>query len=202
MKELGQEQPRIRSGEAGESRIEAEALFREHSVFVARFLRHIGVPVADLDDVVQEVFLVAHKKGGYVSGPGQPRTWLAAIAIRLQRSRLRGRILRQRQLDALALDAMNLGAQETGDASERLMSAEFVQRALDSLDLDHRATFVLYEIEGKPCEDIARALGVPVGTVYSRLYHARRKFLREYAALGAEPAEPALLPRRYVAEGA
>jgi RNA polymerase sigma-70 factor (ECF subfamily) len=58
-----------------------------------------------------------------------------------------------------------------------------VQQALDTLDHEHRAAFVLYEIEGETCDAIAISFGVPVGTIYSRLHFARRRFLAAYAAL-------------------
>jgi len=62
-----------------------------------------------------------------------------------------------------------------------------VQRALDTLDLEHCAAFVLYEFAGESCEAIAASLSIPVGTVYSRLHHARRRFEQAYAALCEQP---------------
>jgi RNA polymerase sigma-70 factor (ECF subfamily) len=51
-----------------------------------------------------------------------------------------------------------------------------VQRALDTLDLEHRAVFVLFELAGESCEEIAAALRISLGTVHSRLHAARIKF--------------------------
>jgi len=170
----------------------AEALFRAHAGFVASFLRRLSVPEADVDDLVQEVFVIAHRKGGYVTGPAQPRTWLGAIALRVAQS---GRRSRQRHPSALSD-----GAAPADTASERLDPAEQletqralqrVQRALDQLSLEHRATFVLFEIEGESCDNIAAALQVPLGTVYSRLHAARRRFLSAYET--AEVADTAQL---------
>jgi RNA polymerase sigma-70 factor (ECF subfamily) len=182
-----------------EGRIDAEALFRAHAPFVAAFLHRLGTPQSEVDDLVQEVFLVAHRKGGYVPGAGQPRTWLAAIALRVARSGHRSRSRRREAPEELALDSLVYGGKDPGEALEIQKSLARVQQALQTLDLEHRAAFVLYEIEGEPCETIAASFDVPVGTIYSRLHHARRRFLEAYSDLGQEGPN-ALRPR--LAEGA
>jgi RNA polymerase sigma-70 factor (ECF subfamily) len=183
-----------------EGRIGAEALFRAHAAFVAAFLHRLGVPASEVDDLVQEVFLVAHRKGGYVPGPGRPRTWLAEIALRVASSvrRARGRRTQRERLDGVAVEGARSTARDAAEVLEVRNSLRRVQQALETLDIEHRAAFVLYEIEGENCESIAASFGVPIGTVYSRLHHARRRFLDAYAALAEDGAE--LRPR--FAEGA
>jgi RNA polymerase sigma-70 factor (ECF subfamily) len=178
---------RVTEHEQAEERIGAEALFRAHATFVARFLHRLGAPPSDIDDGVQEVFLIAHRKGGYVAGAGKPRTWLGAIAVRVASSTRRARLRRREDADELGLHALASSAHDPQHAFEARASLERVQRALDTLDLEHRAAFVLYEIEGQSCENIAASFGVPIGTVYSRLHHARRRFTEAYAALDAAP---------------
>jgi len=170
-------------GAGAEGRLDAQALFRAHAVFVASFLQRIGTPTADVDDLVQEVFLVVHRKGGYVPGPGRPRTWLAAIALHVARTGRRTRGRRREQPDEDALLAVSSTSTPDAELEARRALAR-MQRALDGLDLEHRAAFVLYELDGESCEAIASAFGVPIGTVYSRLHHARRRFTSAYAALG------------------
>ncbi len=182
-----------------EGRLDAEALFRAHAPFVAAFLHRLGTAAADVDDLVQEVFLVAHRKGGYVPGAGQPRTWLAAIALHVARSGRRARSRRRDVMDETALQAAASVAPDPAEALELRKSLQRVQRALQALDLGHRAAFVLYEIEGEPCESIAASFGVPIGTIYSRLHHARRRFQEAYA-VAAQDDPGALRPR--LAEGA
>jgi RNA polymerase sigma-70 factor (ECF subfamily) len=177
-----------------EGRLDAQALFRAHAVFVASFLQRIGTPMAEVDDLVQEVFLVVHRKGGYVPGAGQPRTWLAAIALRVARTGRRARGRRREQPDDDVLQRASSTDTPDAELDARLALAR-MQRALEGLDLEHRAAFVLYELEGESCEAIARAFGVPVGTVYSRLHHARRRFVSAYAALGGEDGARRLRPR-------
>ena len=168
--------------------MDVEALFRAYAPFVASFLSRLGVPQADVDDRVQEVFLVAHRKGGYVPGAGQPRTWLAAIALRIASTGRRAQ--RRRREDAasgLAIDGAVARNGDPADALELQRALERVQRALDALDVEHRAAFVLYELEGESCEAIAASFGIPVGTVYSRLHIARKRFSQSYEALAGEP---------------
>ncbi len=59
--------------------------------FVAGFLRRLGVEAPELDDAVQEVFLTAHRRGGFVAGAAQPTTWLAEIALRVASDMRRSR---------------------------------------------------------------------------------------------------------------
>lgn len=174
---------KIRATSLASERQSAEALFREHAKFISDFLHRLGVHEPDIDDTVQEVFMVAHQKGGYSPGPARPRTWLAAIAVRLAAASRRSRARRREDYDTVALEAARVEGRNPASAAEIAESLLRVQQALDRVDVDHRAVFVLYEMEGESCDAIAAALEVPVGTVYSRLHHARRRFQEAYAQL-------------------
>jgi RNA polymerase sigma-70 factor, ECF subfamily len=164
--------------------MDVEALFRAYAPFVASFLVRLGVVAADVDDRVQEVFLIAHRKGGFVPGAGQPRTWLAAIAVRVASTSRRTQRRRREETDSgQVLEHSVARGGDPGEALELRRALERVQRALDTLDVEHRAAFVLYELEGESCEAIAASFGVPIGTVYSRLHHARKRFSGAYAEL-------------------
>jgi RNA polymerase sigma-70 factor (ECF subfamily) len=168
--------------------MDVEALFRAYAPFVASFLARLGVVAADVDDRVQEVFLIAHRKGGYTPGAGQPRTWLAAIATRVASTGRRSQ--RRRREDVGHHGLLEQSAARAGDPAEALelqRALQRLQRALDTLEVEQRAAFVLYELEGESCEAIAAAFDVPIGTVYSRLHNARKRFLRAYAELADDP---------------
>jgi RNA polymerase sigma-70 factor (ECF subfamily) len=158
--------------------IDTESLFREHSRFVASFLRHMGASESDLDDLLQDVFVLAHRKGGYLPGPAAPRTWLASLAIRVVVARRRTHA-RRPQASALVESLVDAG-RGPADVLEARRSLERVQAALEHMSLEHRAAFILFEIEGETCESIAAMWDVPVGTVYSRLHTARKRFLVAY----------------------
>ena len=154
-------------------RIGAADLFRAHGAFVAGFLVRLGAARVDVDDLTQEVFLVAHRRGGYAPGAARPTTWLAEIAIRVLSTHRRTKRRRPEQPASEALDATHHGGAAPDEHAASRNALARVQECLDGLDEEHRAVFVLFELEGEPCPAIAAALGLPVGTVYSRLHHAR-----------------------------
>ncbi len=175
-------------------RLDAGSLFRRWAAFVAGLLARAGVAPGDLDDAVQEVFLTAHRRGGFVADRAHEKTWLAEIAIRVASNYRRSK--RRSRIDGADRDVARTPSPHAGpgDAAEIRERIERVARALDVLPLAQRVAFVLYEIEGETCEAIARGIGVPVGTVYSRLHVARRAFRAAYDA-GEDPrddAEPAV----------
>lgn len=161
----------------------AEGLFRAHAPFVARFVARLGVESAAIDDVVQEVFLTVHRIGGYQAGAAKPTTWLAEIALRVvsthKRSARRARVVS----DQDALDRAVSTSPGPEEAVHDRAALDRVQQALDRLDDNRRAVFVLFELMGERCEDIADGLGIPIGTVFSRLSVARREFQKAHARL-------------------
>jgi RNA polymerase sigma-70 factor (ECF subfamily) len=171
--------------------LDGGALFRAHGRFVASFLVQLGVERPDLDDAMQEVFLTAHRRGGFSEGPAQPTTWLAEIALRVASTMRRTR--RRRRVGLIAAStrepAMTSTPFEAAAAAEALVR---VQRALDTLSLEHRAVFVLFELEGASCESIAAGMRIPIGTVYSRLHTSRTGFQEAYARL--DPADASAPP--------
>ena len=159
----------------------AGALFRAHGPFVAGFLSKMGAARHDLDDLLQEVFLVAHRRGGFVPGPARATTWLAEIAVRVLSTHRR--TLRRRPTvpeDEGAHQAASAAASPESIASSR-EDLTRLERCLDGLDADHRAVFVLFELEAQSAAEIATGLGVPVGTVHSRLFNARKRVLAAWA---------------------
>ena len=169
--------------------VSAEALFRDHSAFVACFLRRLGAAPDEIDDLVQDVFLVAHRRGGFTLGVAHPRTWLAEIGLRLVSSARRKSIPRRTAPTAAeivaSVPATTASPFETVAAGQALQR---VQQAIDTMDLDHRTVFLLYELEGDSCESISAAMRIPLGTVHSRLHTARRSFRAAYERLNRQPS--------------
>jgi RNA polymerase sigma-70 factor, ECF subfamily len=160
-------------------RIAAETLFQAYAGFVAKFLQHLGVPLRDVDDLVQDVFMTVHRKGGYVAGAAMPRTWLAAIAVRMAQNSRRAQ-RRGRHFTACLAQELVPESADPAKQVELQRGLESVQRALENMPVEQRAAFVLYELQGETCESIAAAWNVPLGTVYSRLHSARRTFMNAY----------------------
>jgi RNA polymerase sigma-70 factor (ECF subfamily) len=134
------------------------------------------VPLAQADDVVQEVFLVVHRKRAQFEGRSTFKTWLYGITLRVARvHRARSR----RAACDQAVDAELVRAPEAARPDERAQSAEaarLVEGILDGLDDEQREVFVLAELEELSAPEIAEVLCVKLNTVYSRLRLARAAF--------------------------
>jgi RNA polymerase sigma-70 factor (ECF subfamily) len=144
----------------------------------------------EASDVVQETFLRAYLRLATFHEGSQLFTWLYRIAVNLCLDRIRRRRREAAALYDARLDRADVGLGR-GERSpfEQHAAAELSQRllaALDGLPPAHRAVIVLREVEGLSYAEIARAVGCPVGTVMSRLFHARRKL---QLALADERAE-------------
>ncbi len=150
-----------------------EEVFRTHAPYVWRCLRRLGVAQGDADDVVQEVFLVVHRKLGEYDGRASMKAWIYGICIRKASDHRRlAHKQRERVTDEVPEGE---GAQADPEASvEGRRALARLDRALAELDEDKRAAFVLYEIEGLGVAEVATATGVPLQTAYSRLTAARK----------------------------
>jgi len=157
-----------------------EAIYRQNFAFAWRSLRRLGVPERDLGDAAQEVFLVVHRKLQQLDLERSIAGFVYAVCLRVASNRRRSAVQRHEQLDresepperpeqALAADAE---AQRLNE--RRALLAE----ALDAMSLEQRATFTLFELEGRTGEEVADILGVPAATVHSRLRLAREIFRR------------------------
>jgi RNA polymerase sigma-70 factor (ECF subfamily) len=166
------------------ARIDAGELYRAHAPYVAAFLGRMGARQSDMEDLVQEVFVVAHRRGGFVAGAARPTTWLSEIALRVWwNARRKARTQRAEAPGADEADAQPSDARTPEEEALALDGAARVQRCLDMLDDDHRAVLVLFELQGESTDDIATMLDVPKGTVHSRLHNARKKFRARWERL-------------------
>lgn len=167
-------------------------VYRAHAPFVWTSLQRLGVRPSDLDDVLQEVFVVVHKRSESFDGSSKMTTWLFGICMRVA-SGYRRRSFRRREefVEEPHEHAVATDSPESDLASRE--SRRRLEELLDELDLDKRAVFVMFEIDEVPCEEIAQIFGVPVGTIYSRLHAARKDFQK---ALARMHARDAFAPRR------
>jgi RNA polymerase sigma-70 factor (ECF subfamily) len=153
--------------------LSVEAVYSEHADFVWRALQHLGVRSADLEDLAQEAFVTVHRRIASFDGRSKLTTWLFGICLHLvQRHRRRAYF----RLEFLHADPPERVDDETPELRYAgAQSRQRLEQLLDKLSPERRATFVLFEIEGASCEEIAELTGVPVGTVYSRLHLARKQ---------------------------
>ena len=153
-----------------------EGLYEQRFEDVSRWVRALGAAEADRDDLVQEIFLVVHRRladfdGQNVSG------WLYQIARRKVRDHRR--LLWVKHLFGKTsqplVDAMLTTKQNALDELETKQKRVLLGQLLEKLNEDQRAAFVLFEIEGSSGEEIAALTGVPVNTVWARIHKARKK---------------------------
>jgi RNA polymerase sigma-70 factor (ECF subfamily) len=168
-----------------------DELFRLHGARVAGWAAHLLGPGADVDDVVQEVFLVVQRRLPEFRGEARVTTWLYEITLRVTKSwrrRVRWRrwlgLERAADGDALISDrASPLQELETRQATQT------VYAVLERLRERDRTVLVLFEIERIPGEQIAAIERTSLNNVWSRLHRARERFVRAYAALEREHAK-------------
>ena len=166
------------------SQVAFEQVYRAHFRLVWKILRSLGVRDVDLLDVTHDVFLVVHRQLPTFEGRAQISTWLFSIcrwvACDYRRS---SPISREVVVDVRAL-ARTLSP--TRDALEQLDASELsrlLEAILSGMSEKLRVTFVMFELEEMSGEEIAQALGIPLGTVRSRLNAARGEFRAEVKAL-------------------
>ncbi len=148
-------------------------LYQKHFDFVWRSVRMMGASPDTADDVVQDVFLVAHRRLGDFEARASERTWLFAIARRVVSSHRRSLRRRFRLLVRVGHDVRE-GTATPYDTTARSESHRALLDALAALPEDQRLVFSLTELEDMTAPEIATALGMNVNTVYSRLRIARR----------------------------
>jgi RNA polymerase sigma-70 factor, ECF subfamily len=154
-------------------------LFDEHAAFVWRSLRRLGVPEADVDDLLQEVFLVVYRRLADYEERARARAWLYSICTRVAQKQRRT-VFRRREDMSGELPEARVAATQLMRVEEREALA-LGHRLLAQLPEEQREVFVLYEVEHLPMQQIADALGCPLYTAYSRLRAARLKILAELA---------------------
>lgn len=150
------------------------AVFEEHFGYVWNSLRHFGVRSGDLEDLAHEVFLRVHERYGEYDASRPLRPWLFAFAYRVAAAHRR---LARHRVEVLGspFDPPDRSAR-ADDALIHLEDRSLALEALEAIELDRRAVFVLHELDEVAIPEVANALGIPTNTAYSRLRLARREF--------------------------
>lgn len=143
--------------------------------FIWRSLRRLGVPEADADDASQQVFLVVARKLPSID-PNNERSFLFGTALRVASDARRAR--RRRREDPSEPGSVEPSDSAPGpeDLVAQRRARALLDEVLEAMPLDLQTVFVLFELEELPTPDIASLLGIPVGTVASRLRRAREEF--------------------------
>jgi RNA polymerase sigma-70 factor (ECF subfamily) len=173
----GQERALVDSCRAGDP-VAFASLVRLHEGMVFSLSARLLGDAEEARDVAQEVFLQVYRQLGRFEGRSSLKTWIYRIAVNQCHNRRRfwhrRRRDREEGLEAVPAEAAGAGGGSSPYEEARLGErARRVQAALLQLSFEHRLVLVLREVEGLTCEEVAAALGVPEGTVKSRLSRAR-----------------------------
>lgn len=149
-----------------------DEVYEQHAAFVWRVLRTFGVSDTQIEDAVQDVFVVVHRRLAEWEGRAAITTWLFAIARRVASTyRRRGNA---HPTDELVDEPP--GPADTFAAMSRAQAAATVVQILQQLDEDKRTVFALVELEQLSVPEVARMLDINLNTAYSRLRLARHAF--------------------------
>jgi RNA polymerase sigma-70 factor (ECF subfamily) len=149
-------------------------VYETHFDFVWRSARRLGVPEANLDDVVQDVFVTVYRRLPDFEARSLLKTWIFGILRHTVRDLRRS--MRRKPTEALEHEPSDTQARSPQDAAVRGEGHKLLHAVLEALDQDQREVFVLCELEQLSAPEIASALEVNVNTVYSRLRAARQSF--------------------------
>lgn len=151
-------------------------VYRAHFAYVIRALRRLGVREADLPDLAHDVFVVVHRKLSTFDPSRPMKPWLFGIAFRTALDKKR----RHASFKESLSDDVGERHAATTPAADDLVAAreahDVVMRALDALNDDQRAVFVMHELEGLSMPEICDVVDAPLNTLYSRLRLARDAF--------------------------
>lgn len=156
---------------------EIAALFDAHAPFIARVVERLCGPGPHVEDLVQETFVVAHRRRQELQHIHNTRGWLYRVAANLVRHHHRGVLRRSRLAAAYRAQAQAL-VEAPDEAAQRRANALLVRACVAKLTDKLREVLVLYEFEDLSGREIADLLQLPEKTVWSRLRLARRQFER------------------------
>lgn len=149
-------------------------VYDQHFDFVWRSARRLGVAEANLDDVVQDVFVTVYRRLDVFEGRSQLKTWIFGI-LRHTVHDLR-RTARRKPTEALVDEPIDLTSPTPQDAALHGEGSRLLHAVLLELGDDLREVFVLSELEQMSAPEVSVALSLNVNTVYSRLRTARKEF--------------------------
>lgn len=158
-----------------------DALLEQHRLALERFVRYRVSERADADDIMQETLLAAYRSFDALRDPASFKPWLLSIA----RNKVRDHFRRRARELALPLDALSERVLTDGRLGPGYATA--VSDTLERLGDRDQQILYLYYFRDLPQADIARRLGIPPGTVKSRLHTARRNFRDAYPRAGLDP---------------
>ena len=155
-----------------------DSIYAQYFEFVRFSARYFGVKPPAMDDVVQEIFMVIHRKLATLRQPESLRSWIYSIVRRTVTDYHRTQ--RTRLASDLVLSLFVETQQETQptplELTEQSEAAQLLQGLLEEIDPRKREVLILVEAQGMTVPEISSGLEIPLDTVYTRLRAARIAF--------------------------
>lgn len=149
-------------------------LYERHASTVLRFVSAMGVPPSEREDACQDVFMAIYRSLPRFRGDAQLSTWIYKIAARWTT-----RLVQRRRLQTLlATILLREPSPPAPDYAERTARLQVLDTLLALVDPKKRLVLILFEIEGLPIDEVARVVGCPENTAWSRLHHGRAQLLK------------------------
>jgi RNA polymerase sigma-70 factor (ECF subfamily) len=168
------------AGQQHEAPCSFPEVYEAYFAFVWRSARRLGAPALTIDDVVQETFVIVHRRLGEFEGRSSLKTWLFGIVLNVVRAHRRALVAKHPHALRAQPDTELEGVRDTAPGPHEIATqaeaVRLVDRLLEALDDEKREVFVLAELEQLSAPEIATAVGIPLNTVYSRLRLARQEF--------------------------
>ena len=167
-----------------------EEFVRSEAATLLRFFQRHGASLGEAEDLAQEVFLKLYRSAPTYSAQSRFSSYVLRVARNAWIDRRRRRAVRPEgpSLDEAAagsaslLEILPATGQEVGRGAEVREERERVQAALAHLPESHAVVVELALVQGRPYAEISELLGIPVGTVKSRVFHALRKLRDRFLA--------------------
>jgi RNA polymerase sigma-70 factor, ECF subfamily len=173
----------IDDAEAPDAGARMRAIMAQHFDFVWRTTRRLGLRDFEADDASQRAFIVVSRRLHEIH-PGSERSFLFAVALRIV-AEIRRTHARRGEVADDAADDRRDPAPLPDELVERRRARELLDEVIAAMPEDVRPVFVLFELEQMTMAEVASLLGIPAGTVASRLRRAREIFEKKIAAAGA-----------------
>jgi RNA polymerase sigma-70 factor (ECF subfamily) len=175
---------RIRAGDQGA----LQGLYGRHHVKIFRFALRLVRSEASAEDIVSEVFIDVWRTATTFEGRSEASTWLLAITRNKAYS-----LLRRKKEDGLD-DEKAAAIEDEADNPEVVLQkkskGELLRACLSGLSREHREVIDLVYYHDKSVEEVALIVGVPEGTVKTRMFHARKKLSQLAQAAGIDRGWP------------
>jgi RNA polymerase sigma-70 factor (ECF subfamily) len=160
----------------GEPRAFSE-LFSQHKELVYRYIYKMLGSGAPIDELIQDTFIEIARSIGSFNEKAQLSTWIYRITANVCMRYLRQKHRKSTQMlqpNEIEIEQLTDNGEGSGEAALlKKQTRELINQALGRLDAKKRTVLVLHDMEGVALKDVAEIVGIPLGTVQTRLFHAR-----------------------------